>query len=78
MKPKPRPSRPNEWWGIDMTKVMVEGQGSGYVVVVLDWYTKKIVGTLLGTSPKHGIGFERSAWLRNASFMVVYAALVLS
>jgi hypothetical protein len=22
---KPRPTRPNEWWGIDMTKVMVEG-----------------------------------------------------
>jgi hypothetical protein len=21
---KPRPTRPNEWWGIDMTKVMIE------------------------------------------------------
>jgi len=25
---KPRPIRPNEWWGIDMTKVMIEGFGS--------------------------------------------------
>jgi hypothetical protein len=22
---KPRPTRPNEWWGVDMTKVMIEG-----------------------------------------------------
>ena len=27
-----------------MTKVMVEGFGWMYVVIVLDWYTKKIVG----------------------------------
>jgi putative transposase len=41
---KPRPDRPNQWWGIDMTKIMVEDFGWVYVVVVLDWYTKKIVG----------------------------------
>jgi putative transposase len=40
----PRPTKPNEWWGIDMTKVMVEGFGWVYIVLVLDWYTKKIVG----------------------------------
>jgi len=45
---KPRPTRPNQWWGIDMTKVMVEGYGWMYLVVVLDWYTKKIVGYYLG------------------------------
>jgi hypothetical protein len=32
---KPRPTRPNEWWGIDMTKVMIEGFGWVYLVVVL-------------------------------------------
>jgi putative transposase len=37
---KPRPTKPNEWWGIDMTKVLVEGFGWVYIVVVLDWYTK--------------------------------------
>lgn len=42
-KKKPRPNRPNEWWGIDMTKVMTEN-GWVYIVIVLDWYTKKIVG----------------------------------
>jgi putative transposase len=41
---KPKPSRPNEWWGIDMTKVLVQGFGWMYIVVVLDWYTKKVVG----------------------------------
>jgi len=45
---KPRPERPNQWWGIDMTKVMVNGFGWMYVVVVLDWYTKKIVGYYAG------------------------------
>jgi putative transposase len=42
-RPKPRPDRPNQWWGIDMTKVMTEG-GWAYVVLVLDWYSKKVVG----------------------------------
>lgn len=45
---KPRPIRPREWWGIDMTKVMVEGFGWMYIVAVLDWYTKKIVGYYVG------------------------------
>jgi transposase InsO family protein len=41
---KPKPTRPNEWWGIDMTKVLVQDVGWVYIVVVLDWYTKTIVG----------------------------------
>jgi hypothetical protein len=24
---KAKPTKPNEWWGIDMTKVLVEGVG---------------------------------------------------
>ena len=40
---KPKPTRPNEWWGIDMTKIMT-ASGWAYLVIVLDWYTKKIVG----------------------------------
>jgi len=46
-KPKPRPDRPMEWWGIDMTKLMTDS-GWVYVVIVLDWYTKKIVGHYSG------------------------------
>lgn len=45
---KPRPERPNQWWGIDMTKVIVHGFGWMYITVVLDWYTKKIVGYYAG------------------------------
>jgi putative transposase len=52
MKSKPRPTRPNQWWGIDMTKVLVETFGWVYIVVVLDWYTKKIVGYQIGLQSK--------------------------
>lgn len=45
---KPRPDHPNQWWGIDMTKVMVQEFGWMYITVVLDWYTKKIVGYYAG------------------------------
>ena len=45
---KPRPVRPRQWWGIDMTKVMTE-RGWAYVVIVLDWYTKQIVGHHAGS-----------------------------
>jgi putative transposase len=51
---KPRPTRPNEWWGIDMTKVMIEGFGWVYIVVVLDWHSKKVVG--------HYAGLQARAW----------------
>jgi transposase InsO family protein len=47
-KSKPRPDKPNQWWGIDMTKVMVKDFGWIYIVSVLDWYTKKIVGYYAG------------------------------
>lgn len=40
---KPKPDRPRQWWGIDMTKVMSDS-GWAYLVLVLDWYTKQIVG----------------------------------
>jgi putative transposase len=45
---KPRPDKPNQWWGIDMTKVMVRDFGWIYIVVVLDWYTKQITGYYAG------------------------------
>lgn len=49
---KPRATRPNQFWGIDMTKVMIETFGWLYVVIVLDWYTKKIVGYSVSTRSK--------------------------
>ena len=47
-RPKPVPTAPNQWWGIDMTKILVESFGWVYLVIVLDWYTKKIVGYHVG------------------------------
>lgn len=49
---KPKPSIPNHWWGIDMTKVMIDGVGWCYVVIVIDWYTKKVVGHYAGSQAK--------------------------
>jgi len=48
-RPKPRPDCPNQWWGIDMTKVLTIS-GWSYIVIVLDWYTKKIVGYHCGAA----------------------------
>jgi transposase InsO family protein len=41
---KPRANRPNQFWGTDMTKLMLRSFGWLYLVIVLDWFTKKIVG----------------------------------
>jgi len=41
---KPKADRPLQYWGIDMTKFMVPSVGWVYLIIVLDWYTKKIVG----------------------------------
>jgi putative transposase len=45
---KPRPTQPNEWWGIDMPKVLVSELGWVYRVIILDWYTQKVVGCYAG------------------------------
>jgi putative transposase len=41
---KPKAERSRQYWGIDMTKFMIPVLGWVYLVIVLDWYTKKIVG----------------------------------
>jgi len=46
-RPKPVPKRPNQIWGIDMTKIAT-GKGYAYLVIVLDWHTKRIVGYHIG------------------------------
>lgn len=48
VRSKPKANRPNQIWGIDMTKVKVSRFGWMYIVVVLDWYTKKLVGYYCG------------------------------
>lgn len=49
---KPTANKPNELWGIDMTKVMVDSWGWVYLHVVLDWASKKIVGWQLSPRSK--------------------------
>jgi transposase InsO family protein len=41
---KPKATRPNQFWGIDMTKLLLKSFGWLYLVIVLDWFTKKIIG----------------------------------
>jgi len=41
---KPKAAKPYQYWGIDMTKFIIPDVGWVYLEVVLDWYTKKIVG----------------------------------
>lgn len=48
---KPRPTGRNQWWGTDMTKFYVQHVGWLYLVVVLDWYTKRALGWSLGLRP---------------------------
>jgi putative transposase len=41
---KPHAERPNQFWGTDMTKMLLSSFGWLYLVIVLDWFSKKIVG----------------------------------
>ncbi|HPN55466.1 MAG TPA: IS3 family transposase [Candidatus Omnitrophota bacterium] len=52
MRPKPVASRPNQFWGIDMTKIKLYGWGWLYLCVVLDWHSKEIVGHALSLQSK--------------------------
>ena len=52
IKPKPTASRPNQFWGIDMPKIRMNTWGWLYLTVVLDWYTKEIVGYSLSLQSK--------------------------
>jgi putative transposase len=55
---KPQTTRRNEWWGTDMTKFYVQGLGWLYLVVVIDWYTKRALGYSLGLRPKTDLWLE--------------------
>ena len=47
IRPKPHAEYPNHFWGIDMTKIKMASWGWLYLTVVLDWYTKEIVGLIV-------------------------------
>ncbi len=52
LRRKPRASRPNQFWGIDMTKIKLATWGWFYLTIVLDWYTKEIIGYSLNIQSK--------------------------
>lgn len=56
---KLRQDRPNQWCGTGMTKAIVIGFGWMYIIVILDWFTKKIVGYYIGEQC-HGETLARS------------------
>lgn len=52
LRPKPVAHRPNLFWGIDMTKIKLHGWGWLYLCIVLDWYSKEIIGYSLSLQSK--------------------------
>ena len=52
IRPKPIATRPNQFWGTDMTKIKLHGWGWLYLSIVLDWYTKEIIGYSLSIRSK--------------------------
>jgi transposase-like protein len=51
-KSKPKPTKPNQVWGIDMTKILIPAVGWVYFQVVLERFAKKIVGYSLSFTSK--------------------------
>ncbi len=51
-RPKPKATYPNHIWGTDMTKIKISSWGWYYLVIVLDWYTKEMVGYYLSLQSK--------------------------
>ena len=62
-QPKSRPDKPNNWWGVDMTKVLTR-EGWAYLVIVNDWFTKKILGAFVGSRSR------ASDWLEAVNLAV--------
>lgn len=58
---------PNQWWGIDMSKVMTDS-GWVYIVIVLDWYSKKVVGWNAGYQSKTAHWLKALDMAVNAQF----------
>ena len=51
-RPKPKAAYPNHIWGADMSKIKIGSWGWYYLVIVLDWYSKEIIGYSLSLQSK--------------------------
>ena len=54
---KPRPTRPNEWWGIDMTKTMIEGSAGSTWWSCSTGTARRSSATTPGCRPAPGPGW---------------------
>jgi len=57
VRSKPKATSSNEFWGIDMTKVLTP-TGWVYITIVLDWYTKKVVAIIQVFKVNLVIGYQ--------------------
>lgn len=48
LRSKPKATHPNQFWGTDMTKFLIPTLGWVNLVIVVDWYTKMILGWSIG------------------------------
>lgn len=72
-RPKPRPDKPRQWRGIDMTEVMTDS-GWAYVVIVLDWDTKKMVGRYSGKQARTA---HRFRWKKSITEIMLHIKTLL-
>ncbi len=51
-RPKPKVACPNHIWGTDMSKIKIGSWGWYYLFIVLEWYSKEIIGYGLSLQSK--------------------------
>jgi putative transposase len=68
---KPRANRPNQILATDMTKVKLPHVGWAYIVLVLDWHSKKIVGQGISLRSKTQDWLDALTVVCNRSFLNV-------
>lgn len=54
-RPKIKATMPNEIWGTDMSKFLIPGIGWISFVIVIDWFTKMILGMAIGRRGDTGL-----------------------
>jgi transposase InsO family protein len=67
-RPKPRASKPNQFWGTDMTKIKLATWGWLYLTIILDWHTKEIIGYSLSLQSKTDDWLDALAMAVNTRF----------
>ncbi len=61
---KPKAERPNQFWGIDIPEILLKSFGWLYLVITLDWFSKKIIGYSLKVRSKASDWLEDLIWLK--------------